>query len=82
MCFESHLVDQRILCKDNMTRQLQGHAVELEEQLRRRVPANYLEIIGVLLHDPDRIGPALQGKLDKLQKRAAPAAQPLRRRAQ
>ena len=58
---KQELIDSRILYKDRMANQLQGNALKLEEQLKQRVPENYLTMIGVLLHDKDKIAPSIQG---------------------
>merc|ERR1712154_107143 len=58
---KEELIDQRILYKDTMANQLQGNALKLEQQLKQRVPENYLKMIGVLLHDQDKVAPSIQG---------------------
>jgi len=50
-----------------MAHQLQGNAVKLEEQLKQRVPENYLKMIGVLLHDADKVAPSIQGSMQRLE---------------
>eukprot|EP01084_Bolivina_argentea_P294832 507426_1 len=58
---KQELIDQRILYKEHMANQLQGNAIKLEEQLKQRVPEQYLKMIGVLLHDQDKVAPKLHG---------------------
>merc|ERR1712154_561095 len=58
---KEELIDQRILYKDTMANQLQGNALKLEQQLKQRVPENYLKMIGVLLRDQDKVAPSIQG---------------------
>eukprot|EP00485_Elphidium_margaritaceum_P003410 CAMPEP_0202695738 /NCGR_PEP_ID=MMETSP1385-20130828/9258_1 /ASSEMBLY_ACC=CAM_ASM_000861 /TAXON_ID=933848 /ORGANISM="Elphidium margaritaceum" /LENGTH=2423 /DNA_ID=CAMNT_0049351815 /DNA_START=30 /DNA_END=7301 /DNA_ORIENTATION=- len=61
------LMDSRILYKDNLANQLQANAVSLEEQIKRRVPEDYLQRIGVLIHDKEKVAPALQSKSYELE---------------
>ena len=60
-------MEQRILYKENMAHQLQGNAMKLEEQLKRRVPERYLQRIGVLMHQSDQVAPSIQATYHELE---------------
>ena len=64
---KEELVDQRILYKENMAHQLQGNAMKLEEQLKQRVPEQYLQMIGVLMHQSDQVAPRIQKTYHELE---------------
>ena len=64
---KEELVDQRILYKENMAHQLQGNAMKLEEQLKRRVPERYLQMIGVLMKNSEIVAPSIQSTYHELE---------------
>eukprot|EP01084_Bolivina_argentea_P149957 261883_1 len=64
---KEELMDQRILYKDKLANKLQGNALTLEQQLKQRVPAQYLERIGVLLHNTDKMAPSIQAIASNLE---------------